>query len=44
MNKNVLQFENSEYVDIHGFYVGLHSKLKLEQLKSLVEEINKLSV
>ena len=38
------KFKNSEYVDIHGFYVGLHSKLKLEQVKLLVNEINKLSV
>lgn len=38
------KFENSEYIDIHGFYVGLHSKLKFEQVKLLVEEINKLNV
>lgn len=38
------KFKNSEYVDIHGFYVGLHSKLKFEHVKLLVEEINKLNV
>jgi CDP-6-deoxy-D-xylo-4-hexulose-3-dehydrase len=38
------KFENSEYVDIHGFYVGLYSKLKFEKVKLLVKEINKLNV
>ena len=38
------KFKNSEYIDIHGFYVGLHFKLKFEYVKLLVEEINKLSI
>jgi len=41
---NYTKFKNSEYIDVHGFYVGLHSKLKFEYVKLLVEEINKLSI
>lgn len=38
------KFENSEYIDTHGFYVGLHSKLKMKHLKILINEINKLVI
>jgi len=38
------KFKNSEYIDVHGFYVGLHSKLTLKKIKLLVEEINKLNI
>lgn len=38
------KFKNSEYIDIHGFYVGLHSKLKLNSIKILIREINKLNI
>lgn len=36
------KFKNSEYIDAHGFYVGLHYKLGLSHIKILLEQINKL--
>lgn len=38
------EFKISEYIDVHGFYVGLHPKLKFSHIKRLVNQINKLNV
>lgn len=36
---NPVNFKNSEYLHIHGFYVGLHSKVKVKDILDLVKYI-----
>lgn len=38
------EFKISEYIDIHGFYVGLHPKLTFNHIEVLVNQINKLNI
>lgn len=39
---NYQEFKNSEYVDTHGVYVGLHNKVKKTDIESLANAINNL--
>lgn len=39
---NYKKFKNSEILNNNGFYVGLHNKIKENQINKLAKEINKL--